>query len=234
MKKITVVIYGAPGSGKTIQADLLSRRENFILFDIGHFLETTFNDPTNKNNQEIMEQKKIFDAGGLCDSLWVTALASKKFEEIAKLGENLVLSGSLRTVLETFGHEKMKGLLNVLETNYGKENIFFFFLETKTETSIQRNTARLLCSVCGRPVLMDLFKGKPKACPVCGGPLAGRSLDKPEVIKKRLLMFQSEINPVLEGLKSKGYKIHSISGERLPYETNNEIIQILKNELNKK
>lgn len=229
-QKYLVAIYGAPGSGKTMQADLLSRRLGILHFDIGHFLEEIFKDKNYLSDKKVIEQKQIFETGGMCDPLWIVSLVSKRFKEISDSGSSLILSGSLRTVLETFGHEKMKGLIDVLEEGYGKENMFFYFLDSKPETSIKRNKNRLICSICGRPVLTEAFKTKPVACPICGGKLNTRTLDKPEIIKKRLLVFHSDTKPVLEELTKRGYKITHIEGERRPYEVESDILKSLNHD----
>ncbi|MST03956.1 MAG: nucleoside monophosphate kinase [Candidatus Pacebacteria bacterium] len=230
MKKYAVIIYGAPGSGKTMQADLLSRKLGILHFDIGHFLEDIFKDENALKDERVSEQKHVFESGGMCDPLWIVSLVSKRFKEIANSGSSLILSGSLRTVLETFGHEKMKGLIDILEEGYGKENIYFYFLDSKPETSIKRNKNRLICSICGRPVLAEAFKTKPVACPICGGELNTRALDKPEIIKKRLLVFHSDTKPVLEELTKRGYKITHIEGERKPYEVEADILKSLNHD----
>lgn len=228
MRKIAVIIYGPPGSGKGTQADLLAKALNLVHFDIGAQIEAVVHDPENRNNKLIQKQRHTFDTGGICDPWWVAELAEKAFRKISKAGLGLVLSGSLRTLFETFGDRKTKGLLKVLEEEYGSKNIFFFLLKVNSKSSIRRNSSRLICSVCGKPVLREYLGQRPKACPICGGGLRSRTLDNPEVIKKRLLAYQAQTKPVFSELKKRGYKVISIDGEPAPYLIQRNILKLLK------
>src|SRR3989344_1730772 len=228
MRKIAVIIYGPPGSGKGTQADLLAKALNLVHFDTGAQIEAVVYDPKNQNNKLIQKQRHTFDTGGICDPWWVAELAEKAFRKISKAGLGLVLSGSLRTLFETFGDHKTKGLLKVLEEEYGRNNIFFFLLKVNPKSSIKRNSSRLICSVCGKPVLHQYLKQKPFGCPVCGGKLRARTLDNPAVIEKRLVAYQAETAPVFAELRKRGYKIAEVNGEPAPYVIQKNILEKIK------
>jgi len=228
MRKIAVVIYGQPGAGKGTQADLLAKEAGLIQLDIGSLIEETIYDPKNRKNSIILEQKRRFESGDLCEPLWVAGLIGKQIRLIAKSGLGIVLSGSLRTISETFGNKKTKGLLQVLEEEYGKKKIIFLLLKINSRSSVVRNSSRLVCSVCGKPVLMEYIKVKPKSCPVCGGALRKRTLDKPAVIKERLRAFRELTQPVLKALRRRGYRITEINGEPAPYIVHRNILSKLK------
>ncbi len=225
MKKIAVIIYGPPGAGKGTQADLLAKALNLVHFDIGSYLEQIVHDPANRKNKKIQEERHNFDSGILCDPFWVAKLAAERIRTIARAGLSLILSGSLRTINETFGKQ---GLLHVVEEEYGKKNIFFFLLKVRPESSIKRNSSRFICKVCGRPTLTQYLVGKPKACPVCGGPLRRRTLDKPAVIKVRIREFNERTAPIFRELKKHGHIVRPVNGELAPYKVHQEIMRCLK------
>ena len=124
MKKRVVILYGPPGSGKGTQSYLISVKLGLIQFDIGSYLESIVHDPKNKSDPFIQEQRKKFDSGELCDSKWVMRIVGERIKAFSRGDFSIVLSGSFRTMEETFGKNN-KGLLSVIEKLYGKENIIF-------------------------------------------------------------------------------------------------------------
>ena len=232
MKKIAVAIYGPPGSGKGTQADLLSKQLNLIHFDAGAYIDEVVHDPKNRGNKMIQRQRRAFDSGALCDPLWVARLAVKRVRELAEAGYGIVLSGSMRKVMETFGNNKQAGLLEALEKGYGRKNLFFFLIKVQPQTSLKRNSARLVCAICGKPVLTQYMSGRPKGCPVCGGPLRKRTLDDPDVIKERLAVYKRDTNPIFKLLRKRGYKLRAINGGQAPYIVNKEILNKLNHVFN--
>ncbi len=214
MKKV-IIIFGAPGSGKGTQADLLSKNFGFYHFDSGKYIEQVINDPEKLKNKTVQREKKLFDSGVLCDPSWILQIVKEKSKELAKAGINIVFSGSPRTLFEAFGDKKNVGLIKVLEKGYGKKNIGVLYIDVKPETSVFRNSHRSVCSVCGAPVL---YKGDgEQSCPFCDASLRKRSLDNPDTIKVRLEEYKNRTKPILEQLRKQGYVINNIEGEEPPF-----------------
>ena len=145
----------------------------------------------------------------------------------------MVFSGSPRTFYEAFGNDKNNGLIKMLEELYGHSKIFFFLLKVHSDTSIRRNSQRLICSNCGRQLLgfyTQLYRLKHKhiGCPFCAAVLRKRTLDNPETIKIRLKEYHERTSPIFGGLKKHGYKLHQINGELLPYKVFKSIIAKIK------
>lgn len=224
MKKV-FIIYGPPGSGKGTQANLLAGKFGLIHFDTGKYIEQVVHDPANKNNRTIQRERKNFDSGKLCTPSWVLKITRDKTKDLAKAGFGLVFSGSPRTLFEAFGDGKNEGLIGVLEKNYGKKNVMPFLLKVASKTSVKRNSSRLVCSVCGTPVLANNCLGS--SCPLCAASLRRRTLDVPEVIKVRLKEYRERTAPIVSGLKTRGYKITEINGEPPPYKVFAEILKKL-------
>jgi adenylate kinase len=230
MHSLAIVIYGPPGSGKSTQAKLLAENLGFIHYDIGARIESVVHDPKNRSKKIIERQRKLFDAGDLCEPAWVMKLVAGDFKRIAQAGFGIVLSGSLRTLPETFGEGRGdSGLLSVLEKAYGRKNIAFFLLQIPPSASMRRNHMRLVCSICSRPLLTQYFRVLPSVCPVCGGALRKRPLDVPNVIRERLLEYSRETKPVYRELRRRGYRIYFVNGELAPYKVEAKILTILKN-----
>ena len=222
MKK-AVIIYGAPGAGKGTQADLLSKKMGFYHFDTGKYIEQTINDPDNSKNKKFQKEKEIFDSGKLNTPSWVLKdVVIKNTKKFAKAGIRIVFSGSPRTIFEAFGDDKNKGLIEILEKLYGRENLGILYIDIKPESSIFRNSNRLVCSVCATPVLFQEGSGT-AVCPICSAPLKKRIFDNPEKLKVRLEEYKNRTYPILEELQKRGYKIDTIDGEPAPFKVFEEV-----------
>ncbi|BCX16152.1 MAG: adenylate kinase [Candidatus Parcubacteria bacterium] len=229
LKKKVVVIFGTPGSGKGTQARLISQKFDLFNLDTGSLLRSIFSNPVFLKDKRIREEKKLNESGRLNTPEFVLDLLKKKVDQLFKEGLGIVFSGSPRTYFEAFGDEKSEGLISFLEKRYKRKNLFFFFIKTSEGESIKRNSQRTICSVCQTQLLRSEIIGtKLKRCPFCGGKLVRRKDDNPKVIKTRFQEFQERTQPVLEELKKKGYKIHLINGNLLPYKVFQLIVEKIK------
>jgi adenylate kinase len=219
--KIAVMIMGAPGSGKGTQAELLSKKLDLFHFDTGRFLRKTLYSAESKGNKEIQKERKLNESGKLNTPAWVLKIVSDRVKEISKLGQSVIFSGSPRTEFEAFGDKKNKGLMEVLEKEYGKKNMFVFSMDVSESESIKRNKKRMSCSACGTPIMSG--EKKQVLCPFCGGKLEARKDDNEETVKLRLREYESRTAPVLAGLKKNGYRVVKIDGRPLPYKIHERI-----------
>lgn len=216
MGKSAVIIYGPPGSGKSTQARLVADAFGLIFFDTGKYIEAALYDPKNARNPIFTRERKNFEAGLLCTPSWVLKIVTAQMQRIVSAGYGVVLSASPRTIYEAFGDKNSHGLFALFERGYGKKGIFIFELRIVPSSSLKRNSLRKICSVCGTPLLGEPSK-KLKQCPFCGGKLYTRTLDRPKVIKARLLEFKKRTMPIFKRLKAQGFKIHKIDGEAPPH-----------------
>ena len=240
-KALVVIIMGPPGAGKGTQAELLTKTKNLVHFDTGRYLEELLYNPRLKKdkvifsprknnfvfceNKIIREQRKLFESGKLVTPSWLLGRMIRKVKGFAKADLGIAISGSPRSIYEAFGDKSRKGLMKALEQSYGKKNIFIFVIKISENQSIKRNSARLICSVCERPLLkIENYKLKiGKRCPFCAGKLYKRILDKPEIIKKRLAEYKTQTLPVIKALKNKNYQYLEIDGNALPFKINKQI-----------
>jgi adenylate kinase len=230
-KKIpkVVILMGPPGSGKGTQAELLAERLNLFHLETSKILEEKFREKTKGNiliegkKYSFSKEKKLWEAGKLCDPPFVTYLINEKIKELKKARKNLVLSGSPRTLYEA---EKV---IPVLEKLYGKKNIVCFFLEISPEETIFRNSHRRICELMRHPILYLKENEKLKRCPLDGSRLIKRGkLDKPETIRVRLKEYKERTYPVIEYLKKRRIKVEKINGSPPPAIVFEEILKKLK------
>lgn len=222
-----VIIYGPPGSGKGTQAELLTKRFNFIHFDTGRYIESVLSSPAAAKDKILRKEKKLFESGKLNTPAWVLKIVSEAAKRFGTLKYNIVFSGSPRTFFEAFGDpegasKKQSGLMKLLEKLYNKKNILVVEIDVKPQTSIFRNSNRRLCSVCGLPFLAS---AKISSCPFCAAPPRRRILDNPEIIKVRLQEYKNRTYPIIKELKRLRYLIARINGEQPPYLVHNNIVK---------
>ncbi|PIR88730.1 MAG: hypothetical protein COU09_00665 [Candidatus Harrisonbacteria bacterium CG10_big_fil_rev_8_21_14_0_10_44_23] len=203
-KKIAVVIFGPPGSGKGTQADLLAEKFGLNHINTGKLIEKVVHDPQYANNEKIQDERKKYDSGVLVSPSWALELVSRFVNEYAAEGKGVIFSGSPRTMDEAKGMDGNPGLIEVLEQVYGKEGVFPFEIKLSNESSIRRNSSRWICIPTGKPV---------RDPSECDGEVQKRTDDKPEVIKDRLVEYETRTLPVVEEFNRAGLKVFEIDGE---------------------
>ncbi len=215
-----VIILGPPGSGKSLQADLIAEALDLVHFDTGRYLERLLGE-----NRLGSKRKEEFKRGLLVDPRWFLNLVKREIKKINRLGFGVALAGSLRTSFEAFGDKKNVGLVPHLAKLYGQENIFIFRLNVLPSVSLKRNSQRLVCQVCR---LAPINPKKMKICPRCGGKLVKRHVDDPRIIKIRLEEYKKRSEPVAEELKKKGMEVIEIDGQKKPVQVFETILKYLK------
>lgn len=229
-KKIAVLVYGPPGSGKGTQANLLVNEFGLFHLDSGDTLRKTIYDPKFKKNKIVQREKKLNEVGLLQTPSFVLNVISKKIMEAVRLGQGIVLSGSPRTLYEAFGDKKTRGEMHILDKRYGRKNIFIFFLDIPEAESFRRNSRRVTCSVC-KMILLGSGIGNRvglKNCPFCGGKIIHRIDDNPEIIKIRLREYRERTQPIFDELKKHSYVIYKIDGRPAPYKIHKRIVSYIK------
>ncbi len=221
-----IMVYGPPGAGKGTQANLLAQQFGLIHLDTGKYLETVVHDPASQRDPFIDRLRHDFDTGILLDPAWVYKIVKERTAKIAESGFGIVYSGSPRTYPEAFELDGGKGLIDFLETLYGRDNVHAILLDVKPETSIHRNSNRLICSVCATAVMYHEH-ATPEFCPLCGGMFKRRTLDTPETIKIRLTEYANRTAPIIANLRKIGYAITEVDGEPLPYQVFADILKQL-------
>lgn len=227
MSKIAVMFYGPPGAGKGTQANLLSWKRGFIHFDTGKYLEQYLHDPANKNKPGVKKEIKNFDSGVLVTPSFVLKITKEKTKEVAEADFSIVFSGSPRTLYEAFGNSKTKGLIHLLEKEYGKKNIFPVLLKIDPKEAIKRNKNRRVCSTCKNAMLYTEKTHKHLVCSLCGGKLIKRSVDNPEVFATRIKEYKERTLPIIAQLKKRGYQVINVDGRPMPYKIHEAVLKKL-------
>lgn len=210
-------MFGSPGSGKSTQAELVAQKYNMVHFNTGRYVEEHIYNPKTKHTPQMKMARHMFETGGLVDSTVILRIVTQYIQKLSKQGESIVFSGSPRTVEEAFGIGTKKGMLQVLETIYGKKMIFIFELVLSPKIAASRNKKRKICSVCNTPLIGTVHHVIQNSCPFCGGKTYTRSLDTPQVIQERLREYKKTTTPIYTQLKKRKFPVKRISASPLPY-----------------
>ena len=236
MSKQVIILFGPPGAGKGTQSELLSEKMGLYLFETSKMLEREFksaqNLPADAKERfveiegetfDVLNEKEIWKRGELCSPPWVTYLTKKELQRLHDDGDNIVMSGSPRTVYEA---EREMPLLAQL---YGKENIHIVLIEISAEVTVFRNTHRKICELMRHSILFNDETKTLTICPLDGSKLTNRKdLDDPETIKTRLLQYKERTLPLFTYFKNSGFDVHKLNGEGSVAKVHQNILDILK------
>ena len=176
MKPKILVFTGPPGSGKSTQAQLVANEYRLAYFDTGAMFR--------RLKMEGFSTPEM-DRGELMDPLTTLELTQKEYQKIIEGNPaGISVSGSFRTLDESFGKDRQGGLAKWLSDKYGKESIYFFRINLSEEEAAKRNAMR----------------GE------------GRQDDNPKLMKTKIEEYRARTEPVFKELENKGYRVIDIDG----------------------
>jgi adenylate kinase len=204
--KLKAIIFGAPGSGKGTYASRLQAKLGVEVIATGDIFRELL-----KEDSELGRKVKVYVEKGLLvpDEIVVEAL-KQRLSKIPK-GKGFILDGYPRTL------EQAKILEGITKIDV------ILLLDVPDWIIIERLSSRRICRNCGTVYNVRFLKPKVEGiCDKCGGTLYQRSDDNPEVIKKRLQVYQEQTNPLLEYFKEK--KVPFVASSTTTLDTPPELI----------
>ena len=212
---MNAIIFGAPGSGKGTYASRLQARLGVDVIAMGDIFREIMKQETELGTKV----KGYVEKGLLVPDDIVIEVLKQRLTQIPK-GKGFILDGYPRTLKQAEALEQIAEI-DVILLQMVPDWII-----------IERLSTRRICRNCGTVYNVRFLKPKvDNVCDKCGGPLYQRSDDTPEVIKKRIQVYQEQTSPLLQHYKEEKmpFIVSSITALETPPETVlEEIIKELK------
>ncbi len=178
---LRIVLIGPQGSGKGTQAQLLAKKYSIPHIEVGELLR----EEAEKGTERGLEAKKYWAKGKLVpEKITMNIIKEKLLSSMCKKG--FILDGSPRSL------EQAERLDEIVEIN------LVLILDITDHVAVKRLSGRKQCHKCGKIYGVEIIPQKKNICDNCGGKLEVRLDDTPEVIKKRLLVYHEETEPLIE------------------------------------
>ena len=195
------IIFGAPGSGKGTYASRLQAKLGVDVIAMGDIFRELMKEDTESGRKV----KGYVEKGLLVPDDTVVEVLKQRLSKVPK-GKGFILDGYPRTL------EQAKTLENLTSIDV------ILLLMVPDWIIIERLSSRRICRNCGTVYNTRFLKPKVEGiCDKCGGPLYQRSDDNPEVIKKRLQVYQKQTSPLIEYFKEN--QVHFIVSNTTSLET---------------
>jgi len=193
---MNIVLLGAPGAGKGTQGQRLVEEFGFAHISTGDMLRAAV-----KANSELGQKAKSYmDAGQLVPDELIIDLVKERISQ-PDAAEGSMLDGFPRNIAQAEA-------LDAALAEMGRELDGALLVDVAADVIVSRLSSRRTCRACG-------FTGRDKheVCPRCQGEMYQRDDDKPETIKNRLDVYESQTAPLVSYYKEQG-KLWTVDGDR--------------------
>lgn len=188
MRKIKLILLGAPGAGKGTQAEIISKKYAIPSISTGNMIREAIAAGTEMGRNA----KSFIDSGALVPDEVVIGIIK---ERLAKpdCENGFILDGFPRTVPQAQSLDDM-----------GVEITDVISIEVPDEKIVERMGGRRVCKSCGASYHVKFNPSENGEFCDCGELLTIRSDDAPEVVKKRLETYHSQTEPLKGFYEAKG------------------------------
>lgn len=193
-KSIRMVLIGPPGAGKGTQAPNLKEKYCACHLATGDMLRAQVASKTSLG----LEAKKIMDQGGLVSDEIMVNMIKDELENNKECANGFILDGFPRTIPQA---EKLDDMLELRKTPLQSA----IELKIDDELLVARITGRLVHPASGRSY-HKLFNPPKKDMTddVTGEALVQRSDDNEGALKKRLVSYHKQTEPIVDFYKKTG------------------------------
>ena len=210
-----IVMLGAPGAGKGTQAMMIAAKYGIPHISTGDIFRANI-----KNGTELGKKAKTYmDQGALVPDELTLELIMDRFQQ-ADCADGYVLDGFPRTIPQA------EALTKALAAEGGKLD-FAINVEVPDENIVSRMAGRRACLSCGGTYHIVYNPTKQEGiCDACGGELVLRDDDKPETVAKRLEVYHSQTQPLIDYYAGQGI-LKEVDGTKEVSEVFDDIAAIL-------
>jgi len=209
---VNAIIFGAPGSGKGTYASRLQSKLNVDVIAMGDIFREIMKEDTLLGRKV----KGYVEKGLLVPDDVVVEVLKHRLAKISGR-KGFILDGYPRTI------EQAKALENIAKIDA------IIQLNVPDWIIIERLSTRRICKNCGKVYNIRYLKPKKDMiCDKCGGPLYQRPDDTPEVIKKRIEVYEQQTQPILQHFREKRIPFIEFKTEKLETPPEVAVEEILK------
>ena len=182
-----IIMLGAPGAGKGTQAKMIAEKCGIPHISTGDIFRANI-----KNGTELgAKAKEYMDKGLLVPDELVCDLVVDRIQQ-ADCEKGYILDGFPRTIPQA---EALEAALNAIEQKLD----YAIDIDVPDENIINRMSGRRACVGCGATYHLVFNPTKVEGkCDVCGESLILRDDDKPETVKKRLDVYHTQTQPLID------------------------------------
>ena len=200
MKKMNIILMGAPGAGKGTQAKKIIAKYHIPHISTGDMFREAIKEGTPLGKVA----QGYIDGGHLVPDDVTIGLVKERLSK-DDCANGYLLDGFPRTIPQADALEELTKEIN-------RPLTMVINIDTPQKELIRRITGRRVCKVCGAPYHIDSMKPKKEGiCDLCGGELVQRKDDNIESLKVRLEHYVNETKPLLDYYAKKGL-VHSLDG----------------------
>lgn len=195
-----IIMLGAPGAGKGTQAKRMSAEYGIPQVSTGDIFRANI-----KNNTELGQQAKSYMEQGLLvpDELTCELVVDTITQPFC--ADGYILDGFPRTIPQA-------QMLTEALADVDDKIDFAIDVEVPDENIVRRMGGRRCCPSCG--ATYHVVYNPPKTegiCDACGTKLILRDDDRPETVQKRLEVYHTSTQPLIEYYQKMGI-LHSVDG----------------------
>ena len=210
-----IIMLGAPGAGKGTQAKKIADRYQIPHISTGDIFRANIKEGTELGRKA----KSYMDQGLLVPDELTLELIMDRFQN-PDCANAYVLDGFPRTIPQA------EALTAALEKN-GDSIDYAINVEVPDENIITRMSGRRACLACGATYHVVYAPTKEEGvCDRCGEKLVLRDDDKPETVKKRLDVYHSQTQPLIDYYTKQG-KLAEVDGTQSVDAVFDAIVKIL-------
>ena len=210
-----IIMLGAPGAGKGTQAKKIADRYQIPHISTGDIFRANIKEGTELGRKA----KSYMDQGLLVPDELTLELIMDRFQN-PDCANGYVLDGFPRTIPQA------EALTEALEKN-GDSIDYAINVEVPDENIITRMSGRRACLACGATYHVVYAPTKEEGvCDRCGEKLVLRDDDKPETVKKRLDVYHSQTQPLIDYYTKQG-KLAEVDGTQSVDAVFDAIVKIL-------
>lgn len=209
-----IVLLGRQGSGKGTQCTRLSRHFVVPHISTGDILRAAVREGTELGKMA----KSIIDAGGLVSDDIMIGIIDERLQREDALVRGYILDGFPRTVSQAMSLDQI---------TTARPLHVAIDLDVPRDLVLDRLSLRRVCRDCGANYQSTGSDPTPWLCDNCGGDVVLRDDDTPEAINRRLDLYESQTQPLIDFYGESG-RLAQVNGVGSPDDVFGRLVEVIE------